>query len=62
MARYGTSDHVAINGQCEEATWQPMERPIARRIKTVDLHLNRRVRGKTRFVGESFSKGFNQSH
>ena len=38
--RSGTSDHVVINNRCEEATWQPMERPIARRIRAVDLHLS----------------------
>ena len=56
VTRSGASDHVAINDRCEEATWQPMDRLIALRIKAVHLHLKRMVRGAIRFVGESFSK------
>ena len=40
VARSRASDHVAINGRCEEATWQPVERPIARQIRAVDLKLS----------------------
>ena len=40
MARSGSSDCIAINGQDEEATWQPVERLIARGFSTVDLHLS----------------------
>ena len=29
-----------INGRGREATWQREERPIARGIKTIDLHLS----------------------
>ena len=39
-----------------EVTWQRKERPIARGIKTVDIHLSEGVRGAPRFVSESFSK------
>ena len=40
-----TWHHVMINGRGGEATWQPVERPIMRGIKTVDPHLKSRVRG-----------------
>ena len=40
MARSGSSDRVAINGQGGEATWQLVERPIARGFKAVDLHVS----------------------
>ena len=39
MARSGSFDHVAINSQGREATWQLEERPIAQGFTTVDLHL-----------------------
>ena len=39
VARSGLSDRIAINGQDEEATWQPVERPIARGFSTVDASL-----------------------
>ena len=45
MAPFGASNGVAVNGRGVEATWQPVERLIARGIKTVDPHLKRRVRG-----------------
>ena len=40
MARSGSFDYIAINGQYEEATWQPVERPIVRGFLAVDLHLS----------------------
>ena len=40
MAPSGPSDQIAINDRGEEATWQRKERPIAREISTVDLHLS----------------------
>ena len=40
MARSGLSDRIVINGQDEEVTWQPMERPSARGFTAVDLHLS----------------------
>ena len=45
MARSRASDYVAINNQGGEATWQLVEHPIARGIKTVDLHLSEGVHG-----------------
>ena len=57
MVRSGASDRVAINGRCEEATWQPRERLIARRIRTVDLHLSGGggVRGEIGFIRLRFN-------
>ena len=40
MAQCRSSDRIVINGQDKEATWQPVERPIARGFSTVDLHLS----------------------
>ena len=39
MARSESSDQIAINDHDEDATWHCEERPIAREISTVDLHL-----------------------
>ena len=52
MARSTAFDRVAINGQVREVTWQPVERPMARRIMIVNLHLKRGVCGASGFVGE----------
>ena len=40
MAGSGSFDRGPINGQGGEATWQPVERSIARGYKAVDLHLS----------------------
>ena len=40
MACSGSSDRVTINDQGEEATWQHVERPIARGFQFFDLHLS----------------------
>ena len=39
MARLELSNQITINDRDEEATWHLEERPIAREISTVDLHL-----------------------
>ena len=41
MARSGLSDRIVINGQDEEAMWQPVEHPIAQGFSTIDLHLSK---------------------
>ena len=43
-----------IDDQGRNATWQHVERPIARGIKTVDPHLKQGVRGAPLLIGESF--------
>ena len=40
MALSGAFDRIAIDGRGEEATWQREKRPIARGVKTVNLHLS----------------------
>ena len=40
MAGSGSFDRGPINGQGGEATWQPVERSIARGFQAVHLHLN----------------------
>ena len=45
MTGSGSSDRAAINGHDREVTWQHTERPIVRRIVTVDDHLRRGVCG-----------------
>ena len=45
MAQSGSFDHIAINRHDREVMWQHTERPIARRIVTVDDHLKAGVRG-----------------
>ena len=39
MARLEPSDQIAINDRDEKTAWHREERPIARGISTVDLHL-----------------------
>ena len=39
MAQSGASDQIAMDDQERDATWRMVERPIAREISTVDLHL-----------------------
>ena len=40
LAQSGASDRLAIKWLKRAVTWQCKERPITRRIKTVDLHLS----------------------
>ena len=51
MAGSGSFDRGPINGQGGEATWQPVERSIARGFKAVDLHLSEGVCGEIKFIG-----------
>ena len=40
MARSKPFDQISINNRGEEATWQREERPIARGVSAVNLHLS----------------------